>query len=282
MSYLAVDLDALNVMPDVASAAGITTGAVAHGLLRLWAWCFREEVEVVSKVHLVGFFGVDAGPALEAFGFLSKDGEAWRVRGAQRYLRVKQAQREGGKKGRALSSSKVGQTTPPTSTPTSGSTSRSTSAPTSRSAQALTPSTEHRTPNTLKEATALSTCVDGERAVDRAPIGFALELGDQPRPAKSPSEKLEDALDDSTELQVWEHWRTKLNHPKARLDPKRRNLIARRLQDYSVLELQQAIDGCAKSAWHQGENDRGRRYDAIELILRDAEHVERFLEAARG
>jgi hypothetical protein len=271
VSYLAVDLDALNVMPDVAAAAGITPGAVAHGLLKLWAWCFREEVEVVSEVHLKGFFGVDAGPALEAFGFLSRDEGAWRVRGAQRYLRVKQAQREGGRKGRALSSSQVGRTHPPTSTPTSRSTSAPTSAPTSGSEQALTPSTEHRTPNTVEETTALSTCVD------RAPIGFALSA----KPPKAPAAKLEEDLTDEG-FAVWEHWRVTARHPRARLDKARRKVIVERLKDYSVAELQLAIDGCAKSAWHQGENDRGRRYDDLTLILRDAEHVERFLEAARG
>lgn len=153
MSYLAVDLDALNVMPDVASAAGITPGAVAHGLLKLWAWCFREEVEVVSEVHLRGFFGVDAGPALEAFGFLSRHDRAWRVRGAQRYLRVKQAQREGGKKGRAKSSSQVGRpqisTSAPQQPPLQGPPQPPPQGPDSPLHR--TPNTEHRAPNTEKD-----------------------------------------------------------------------------------------------------------------------------------
>ena len=142
MAYIAFDLDALNIVPDVAAAAGITPGAVAHGLLKLWAWCFREEVEVVSEVHLKGFFGVDLGPSLEAFGFLARVDLGWRVRGAARYLKIKAAQRDGGRKGRARSSGGVAgrPQVDPGSTPgipqvDPGSTSGLT--------RALTPSTEH-------------------------------------------------------------------------------------------------------------------------------------------
>lgn len=143
MSYIAFDLDALNVVPSVASAAGLRVGDVSHGLLTMWAWCFREETDVVSAVHVRGFFGADCADALAAFGFLSAAEDGFKVRGADRYLRIKQAQREGGKKGRAASLSPVG-----TSGETSRSTSRSTSWSTLKSEQALTPSTEHRTPNT--------------------------------------------------------------------------------------------------------------------------------------
>ena len=277
MSYIAFDLDALNVVPDVAAASGLTPGDVAHGLLRLWAWCFREEVELVSEVHLRGFFSADAaGPALEAFGFLERAGNTWRVRGAQRYLRVKAAQREGGRKGRARSSSSVGQTTPPTSTPTSAPTSRSTSGSTSGSAQALTPSTEHRTPN-VKEETSVELGSTGPAPIP-APT---LELlpspppSRPPGPAPTPAQKRAASLTQD-ERDVFEHWRQACKHARAKLDPKRLRVVQERLKDYSVAELQRAIDGCARSAWHQGANDKHRRYDELELILRDARHVEEF------
>jgi hypothetical protein len=37
-----------------------------------------------------------------------------------------------------------------------------------------------------------------------------------------------------------------------------------------------AISGCAMSDWHMGDNPRGKKYDDIELILRDSAHIERF------
>jgi hypothetical protein len=158
VSYIAFDLDALNVCPQVGAACGLTAAEASHGLLQLWAWCFRSEQSVVTNVHLHGFFGgAEAGPALEAFGFLERFEGGWRVRGAERYLRIKEAQREGGRKGRAASSSAIGKpkrTPRQTSKSTSGSTSGSTSAPTSGSQQPLTPSTEHRAPNTESKSVA--------------------------------------------------------------------------------------------------------------------------------
>ena len=119
MSYIAFDLDALNVVESVAKAAGSTNAdAVAHGLLKLWAWCFREGTDRVSDLHLSGFFGRGTGPALQAFGFVeSLDGETWRVRGADRYLKVREAQRLGGKKGRDGQKARVDPRSTPGSTP---------------------------------------------------------------------------------------------------------------------------------------------------------------------
>lgn len=94
MSYIAFDLDAMNRAPAVARACGLSEDAVLAGLLRLWAWCFREETDTVQATHIRGHFGGDAGEALEAFGFLeATDQGTWRVRGAARYLRIKGAQR---------------------------------------------------------------------------------------------------------------------------------------------------------------------------------------------
>ncbi|NEX23921.1 hypothetical protein G3480_27360, partial [Thiorhodococcus mannitoliphagus] len=58
---------------------------------------------------------------------------------------------------------------------------------------------------------------------------------------------------------------------------------AARLKDgYTPAQLQRAIDGCRASAWHQGRNDRGRAFDDIALICRDAARVEQFLALAAG
>lgn len=78
--------------------------------------------------------------------------------------------------------------------------------------------------------------------------------------------------------ELFEYWKDKTGHPRARLDDKRRRKLATALRFYSLAECKKAIDGCTKSAWHQGQNPNGKRYDQISLIFRDAEHVERFME----
>ncbi len=78
--------------------------------------------------------------------------------------------------------------------------------------------------------------------------------------------------------EVFEHWRSIMGHVRARMDSKRETAIRSRLKDgYTVEDLKLAIDGCAASAWHMGSNERETRYDSITLILRDADHVDRFI-----
>ena len=64
------------------------------------------------------------------------------------------------------------------------------------------------------------------------------------------------------------------------LTDKRAKLIARAVEWYGEEGCCLAIDGCAKSSWHMGDNPSGKRYDSVELILRDAEHIERFASYA--
>ena len=78
---------------------------------------------------------------------------------------------------------------------------------------------------------------------------------------------------------VFNYWKTRMNHPKAVLDKKRREKIKARLTDgYTPIDLNHAIDGCAKTPFNMGDNNDGTVYDSLELILRDAEHVDRFLK----
>lgn len=76
---------------------------------------------------------------------------------------------------------------------------------------------------------------------------------------------------------VFIHWKEICNHPKAVLDAKRRRAIQDRLKQFSVEDCKRAIEGCKASPWHQGANDRHKVFDDIELIFRDAKHVEEFI-----
>lgn len=74
---------------------------------------------------------------------------------------------------------------------------------------------------------------------------------------------------------VWQHLHT---NGRSRLDDRRRKTIRTRLQDgFTIDDMTDAIYGCYLSAFHMGDNDRRTRYNDICLILRDAEHVDRFI-----
>lgn len=156
MSYIAFDLDALNVARDVGAAAGIPEERITHGLLRMWAWCFREKTEHVTNTHVRGFFGADCVGTLSAFGFLAQaegfdcaTDTTYRVRGAERYLRVSEARSKAGKARAASAVRDAGRlvSTPPAATSTAPAHDQQTTS----TPPALTPSTEHRAPSTLKD-----------------------------------------------------------------------------------------------------------------------------------
>lgn len=92
---------------------------------------------------------------------------------------------------------------------------------------------------------------------------------------KVPTEPLSgDAPDREVVDRVFEHWRTVHGHPQAKLDAKRRKLIRDALKGYSEADVCQSISGYKNSPHHQGQNDRATVYDAIELLLRDAKHID--------
>lgn len=76
---------------------------------------------------------------------------------------------------------------------------------------------------------------------------------------------------------MFEHWKTVMGHQRSTFDKKRRAAVEARLRDgYTPADLMAAVDGCALTPHNMGKNDRGERYDDLELICRDAAHVDRF------
>ena len=73
-----------------------------------------------------------------------------------------------------------------------------------------------------------------------------------------------------------------MDHPRAKLDEKRRRLIRNALKRYSVEDCQLAILGCSMTPHNMGENDRGQRYDGINVIFRDADQIDRFMRNAES
>jgi hypothetical protein len=80
--------------------------------------------------------------------------------------------------------------------------------------------------------------------------------------------------------EIFEFWQTTMNKTRAVLDNKRQTRIEWAIKHYGKDGCLDAIRGCANSAWHQGENDHGKKYDDLTLIFRDASHTERFIQMA--
>lgn len=81
---------------------------------------------------------------------------------------------------------------------------------------------------------------------------------------------------------VFAHWQSVMKKPLAKLDAKRKSRIEWALKTYGLTSSLEAIDGCQRSEWHMGGNDRHREFNDISLIFRDAEHTERFLTKPTG
>jgi hypothetical protein len=97
-----------------------------------------------------------------------------------------------------------------------------------------------------------------------------------------PSEALASDKPDSDVLAVFAHYRT--HHPRAFLTPKKNSkewklIRARMAEGYGAEDLKRAIDGNHVSPFHCGENERGAKYNSLELIVRDGGKVQTFIEA---
>jgi len=78
--------------------------------------------------------------------------------------------------------------------------------------------------------------------------------------------------------EVFEHWQKTMDHPKANFDPKRKALIKTALGwKYSVQDLKDAITGCSNTPHNVGMNKQGTRYDGLNVILKDASQIDRFM-----
>lgn len=83
--------------------------------------------------------------------------------------------------------------------------------------------------------------------------------------------------------EVFEHWREKMQkNAAAKLtDDRRAKVLARLREGYTVDDIKRAIDGCASSPHHMGENESRTRYDDLTLICRSGSKLEGFRDRAR-
>jgi hypothetical protein len=76
---------------------------------------------------------------------------------------------------------------------------------------------------------------------------------------------------------IFAYWQKVMNSPKSILDDKRRKLIKDALKNYSPEDICKAIRGCARSPYHMGDNPQKTKYNGLNLILRSAEYIEKFI-----
>jgi len=148
-NYIAVDLKVVEVLaPMVARSAGISEDRALAGLVRLWHRCWSTTSDVVTLSQLGGCFG---GEAIELIAkvlsddFLEPVDGGYRVRGAARYLRLKASRRRGAEMTNAARSSARSKSVEKSTLLERGKRSLN---------DALSPSTEHRAPNTEVKASA--------------------------------------------------------------------------------------------------------------------------------
>jgi hypothetical protein len=86
-----------------------------------------------------------------------------------------------------------------------------------------------------------------------------------------------------TEQRVFDAWIEATGKTGATVfSDKRRRVIRNALRDYPVEDLLDAVCGWRNSSHHRGENTTGTVYNDLELLLRDAAHIERFRDLNRN
>lgn len=77
---------------------------------------------------------------------------------------------------------------------------------------------------------------------------------------------------------IFKFWQQEMGKPLAKLTAGRRTKVEARLKLFSVEDIKRAIRGCKSSAFHMGQNDSGTLYNSLELICRNDEKIEFFME----
>ena len=84
------------------------------------------------------------------------------------------------------------------------------------------------------------------------------------------------------EVELFDFWKAASGHDQARFTATRRTKVRQRLKAFSADQLKLVTTTVCADPWYRGENDRGKRYDWIEIILKSDEAVEKHLETAKG
>lgn len=107
----------------------------------------------------------------------------------------------------------------------------------------------------------------------------------EPEPKPEPEQTLVDRrdapLDHDPVPEIFAYWQKCMKSDRSKLDRKRIDKIRAALKlGYTPRQLCEAILGCSRSPWNMGQNDRNTKFNSLGLILRDADHIDKFMELA--
>lgn len=82
--------------------------------------------------------------------------------------------------------------------------------------------------------------------------------------------------------EVFEHWKQRMSkRPNTVFGSKREGKVKARLREgYTVAQLKLAVDGCAQSGFHMGDNPDAKLWNDLELICRDETKTDGFIAIA--
>jgi len=101
----------------------------------------------------------------------------------------------------------------------------------------------------------------------------------RPRLATLAQSKKAKQVDPASIQEIFDFWRVHFKKPvSVILDVKRSRAIGAAIYDYGLEGCRNAITGCSMSDFHMGRNKTKTKYNDIELILRDSQHIEQFTE----
>jgi hypothetical protein len=253
--YLQVDLDGKHKWKFVAQGCGVSEAIITKGFLDLWENCWREKTDLVSMLHLGCLFcapGDLVAKVLIAYGFVAEaDDGLYRVRGAEKYLKVSEARSRGGKKAAANGNLKRGKNPP---------------AGAGRQLEVVSSSAPALTPN---------------NPITHTPNKIDISVQQEPEPLSllSPEEQ------ERTDLvrKVIDHYIRAMaaNGIAVRDTRKKRELVKKRLDEgISAETLMLAIDGLTWSDWHMGRDPKtkGATYTDLEYAIGSAERIEAMVQ----
>lgn len=147
-----------------------------------------------------------------------------------------------------------------------------------------THSTPPRDPHQGSQGTGKGKGSGGSRhaSVVPTPVAASDDQADEPTKIDEARDRLRDGAIDRV-WQAYDETRRTVLGPKsvARLTPERRRLIGRRLKEHGEADVLDAVVGWRHSPHNRGENQQQQAYANIELLLRDAGHIERFRDLER-
>lgn len=79
---------------------------------------------------------------------------------------------------------------------------------------------------------------------------------------------------------VFDYWIVVMGRKRAVLSPERKILIGAAIHDYGLDGCMEAVRGCSVSPFHMGANRQRKRYDSLDLIFRNSDTIERFIQIA--